>query len=79
MSKKLEQKQARREAEERRKAQERKAALKRNGLTIGVTVLVLAIVIVSIVLQRRSADGPGVPDTVGVSAAEANCGEIETF
>ena len=79
MSKKLEQKQARREAEERRKAQERKAAVKRNALTIGIVVIVAAIVIGAIYIERQSADGPGVPDNVGVAAAEANCGEIETF
>ena len=78
MSKKLEEKQARRLAEERRKAEQRKAALRRNAVTIGTAVLVSAIVVVAIVMQKKDGTG-GVPDNVGVSAAEANCGEIETF
>ena len=78
MSKKLEQKQARREAEERRRAEERKAALKRNALTIGLAVIVLAAVIALIYVQREQGEGP-VSGNIGVSASEANCGEIETF
>lgn len=78
MSKKLEEKQARRLAEERRKAQQRKESLRRNLITIGMAVLVAAIVVVAIVMQRGSGGG-AVPDKVGVAASEANCGEIETF
>lgn len=76
MSKKLEQKQARREAEERRKAEARKAAVRRNILTIGTAILVAGIVIAAIVLQRESG---GIDEEVGVAAEEANCGDIETF
>ena len=79
MSKKLEQKQARREAEERRRAEQRKQAFRRNALTIGSAVLVGALVVIAIVLQRESGQGPGAPDNVGVSAAQANCADIEEF
>ena len=75
MSKKLEQKQQRRLAEERRRQEERRAALKRNAVTIGAAVIVATIVIVAIVLQRERGEGI-IPENVGVSAAEANCGEV---
>ena len=76
MSKKLEQKQQRRLAEEKRAAEQRKAALKRNILTIGTAVVVAVIVVVAIVLQREEVAPQG---DVGVSAAQANCEDIETF
>ncbi len=72
VSKKLEQKQARRAAEERRKAEARRAAMRRNALTIGSAVLVGALVVIAIAFQR-----PGEEGDVGVSAEEANCGEVE--
>lgn len=75
MSKKLEQKQQRREAEERRAAEQRKAALKRNLATFGTAIVVAAVVVVAIFMQRESES----PENVGVAAAEANCGEIEEF
>ena len=77
MSKKLEQKQQRRLAEEKRAAEQKRQALRRNAFTIGTAVLVAAIVIAAIVAQRQSGTGPGVSDNVGVSAAEANCEDIE--
>ena len=76
MSKKLEQKQARRLAEERRKAEQRKESLRRNVLTVGMALLVASIVVVAIVMQREEG---GTPDNVGVPPAQANCDEIETF
>lgn len=79
VSKKLEQKQARREAEERRAAEQRKAAFRRNIVTIGTAIVVAVVVIVAIVLQRESGDGPGAPDVVGVAAAQAGCEDIEEF
>jgi hypothetical protein len=78
VSKKLEQKQQRRLAEERRAAEQRKAAMKRNILTIGSALLVGAIVVVAIVAQRQSGEGP-VQDVVGVSEAQANCDDVEEF
>ena len=79
MSKKLEQKQQRRLAEERKAAEQRKAAMKRNILTIGSAVLVAAIVVAAIIVQRESGQGPGAPDVVGVSAEQANCDDVEEF
>ena len=78
MSKKLEQKQARREAEERRKAEQRKQARRRNALTFGSALLVGAIVVTAIVLQRESGEGPVATD-VGVEPSAANCADIEEF
>ena len=75
MSKKLEQKQARRLEEERRKAERRREAVRRNLVTIGVAVLVAVLVAVAIVYQKneeRSASGD-----IGVSIAEANCTDVE--
>jgi len=78
VSKKLEQKQARREAEERRRAEQRKAALRRTILTIGMAIVVAVIVVVAIAWQRERGTG-GVPENVGAAAEEANCTEIEEF
>ena len=75
MSKKLEQKQARRLEEERRKAERRREALRRNLVTIGVAVLVTAIVAVAIVYQKQDEEGATGP--IGVSIAEANCTDVE--
>ncbi|MBW3594197.1 MAG: DUF3105 domain-containing protein [Actinobacteria bacterium] len=77
MSKKLEQKQARRLAEEKRRAEERKAALRRNILTIGTAIVVAVIVVAAIAWQKET--GGGASGNVGVSPEEANCGDIETF
>lgn len=79
MSKKLEQKQARREAEERRAAEQKKAAFKRNALTIGAALLVTAIVVAAIWFQKEDAAAPGGSENVGVAAAKAGCEDIETF
>jgi hypothetical protein len=79
VSKKLEQKQARREAEERRAAEQKKAAFKRNALTIGAALLVTAIVVVAIWSQKKEAEAPGGEANLGVAPEQAGCGEIETF
>ena len=76
VSKKLEQKQRRRELEEKRRSEARKEALRRNLVTIIVAVVVIAVVVVAIVVQRGSESG--IAGEVGVSEAEANCGEIES-
>lgn len=78
MSKKLEEKQARRLAEERRKQEQRRQAIRRNLFTTGTAVLVALIVVGAIIAQRQSGVG-AVADDVGVAPGEANCGEIETF
>lgn len=72
MSKKLEQKQARREAEERRKKEAQKAARKRNLITLGLALIVTAAVVALVVADRQAANAP-----VGVSASEAGCGDVE--
>ena len=77
MSKKLEQKKARREAEQRRIAEQKKAAFRRNALTIGAALLVTAIVVAAIWFQKEEATAPGGAENVGVAAAQAGCGEIE--
>ena len=75
MSKKLEQKQARRLEDERRKSERRREALRRNIVTIGVAVVVAALVAAAIVYQKNQEPGGGGP--IGVSAAEANCTDVE--
>ena len=75
MSKKLEEKQRRRLAEERRKAEQRKAAQRRNLITIGIAVLVSALV-VGLIVQQRNA-GPSSDADFGVSAAAADCLPVE--
>lgn len=75
MSKKLEQKQARREAEERKRAERAKAARKRNLTTLLVALLVGGLVVYLVLAERESSN---VTDDFGVAADEANCTEIET-
>jgi hypothetical protein len=72
VSKKLQQKQDRRRAEEARKAAQRRAHRRSNLLTIGVAVVVGALVVGGIIYQRSTGEG-GVSDEVGVSEAAANC------
>lgn len=73
MSRKLEEKQARREAEERRRAERKKAARNRNLLTLGVALLVGALVVGLVMKERK-----GQEETVrGVAAEEAGCTDIE--
>lgn len=74
MSKKLQQKQQRRLAEEARKARQRKAQRRANLITIAIAVVVLAGVSAFVFVQRNDTDG-GAPD-VGGSAADANCTDI---
>jgi hypothetical protein len=75
MSKKLEQKQARREAEERKRRELRSAARKRNLITLVVVGLVGALVVFLIYQER---DSTNVTSDFGVSAAEAGCDDVET-
>jgi hypothetical protein len=76
VSKKLQQKQDRRRAEEARKAAQRRAHRRSNLATIGVAVVVGALVVGGIIYQRSTGEG-GVSDEVGVSEAAANCGDVE--
>jgi len=72
MSKKLEQKQQRRAAEEARQAELKSVARRRNLITFGVIAVVVALVLVLVLGERDKATGP-----VGVAAAEAGCTDIE--
>jgi hypothetical protein len=73
MSRKLEEKQRRRLAEEQRKAEERKAHRRRNLVTLGIALAVGVGVVLLIINEREVESGP-----LGVAASEAGCTEIET-
>lgn len=72
MSKKLEEKRLRREAEERRQAETKKARRNRNLVTAVIALLVAALVIFLVLNERESTE------FVGVSQEEAGCDDIET-
>jgi uncharacterized protein DUF3105 len=74
VSKKLQQKQARRLAEERRKAELRRAARRRNLLTVGIAVLVAVAIAALVISERRAENAP-----IGVSESEARCGDVREF
>ncbi|HWL64613.1 MAG TPA: DUF3105 domain-containing protein [Actinomycetota bacterium] len=74
MSKKLEQKQARRLEEESRKAARRKDAVRRNLVTIIVAVVVAAAVVIAIASEKQTKE-----KLVGVSVQEAGCDPVEEF
>jgi uncharacterized protein DUF3105 len=74
VSKKLQQKQARRMAEERRKAELRRAARRRNLLTIGIAVLVVVAIAALVVSERSAENAP-----IGVSESEARCSRVSEF
>ena len=76
VSKKLEEKQARREAEERKRQEIQRAARKRNFLTVGIALLVGALVVFLIINDRNSGGGSSSVDA-GVAAGEAGCTDIE--
>lgn len=73
MSRKLEEKQARREAEERRRAERKKAARNRNLVTLTVALLVGALA-VGLVLQARNEE---TQVAEGVATEEAGCTDLE--
>lgn len=75
MSKKLEQKQARREAEERKRQEITRAARRRNLITLGVVGLVGALVVALIVMERGANT---VSDDFGVAVDEAGCEDVQT-
>jgi hypothetical protein len=77
VSKKLQQKQERRRAEEARKAAQRRAHQRTNLMTIGIAVVVGALVVGGIIYQRSTGEGGGAPDKVGVSEAAANCDGVQ--
>ena len=75
MSKKLEEKQRRRLAEERKKEALKKAHRRRN-LTTTVIALVVAGGVIGLVVNDRNQRREQL-ENFGVSAAEANCGDVE--
>jgi len=72
VSKKLEQKQARRLAEERKKQEVKREQRKKNLVTTLVALVVMGLVAALVISERKEASGP-----VGVAADEANCGAKE--
>lgn len=76
MSKKLQEKQQRRLAEEAKRARQRKSQRSANLITAGIAVAVLAGVAVFVYFQR-SGEAGGAPQ-VGGSAAEADCTDTST-
>jgi hypothetical protein len=75
MSKKLQQKQARRLAEERRHAELRKAAFRRNAITIALAVVIGGGAIF-IILQNRTPTSANKADSIGGTASSAACTSV---
>lgn len=74
MSKKLQEKQARRLAAEQRKAAQKAAQRRGNLITIGIA-LVVVIAVVALILREQGGDG----GPIGVAESRAGCTDIETF
>lgn len=77
VSKKLQQKQQRRLAEEARKARLRKTHRRANLVTFGIAALVIIAVVAGVFFTRQGQTGGG-SSNVGVAAAAANCTDIES-
>ena len=75
MSKKLQEKQRRRVAEQMRRDQHRHAARRSNLITAGIAVLIIGAV-TTLILTKES-DDESTPAPKGVSAANAGCDPIE--
>jgi hypothetical protein len=76
VSKKLQEKQRRRLAEQMRRERQRKAARRSNLLTIGVVGVIAALVVFGVIAFREVDDTvPEAPE--GVAASQANCDEVE--
>lgn len=75
MSKKLEEKRLRREAEERKETERKRARRNRNLVTLAVAVAVAALVGVLIFNERSAEDA----QFSGVAASEAGCTDLERF
>ncbi|MGH2749785.1 MAG: DUF3105 domain-containing protein [Actinomycetota bacterium] len=74
MSKKLQEKQQRRLAEEAKRARQKKDHRRANLITVGIAALVVLAVAAVLVFQ-----GEDPADDVGVGVSEANCTERDTF
>jgi hypothetical protein len=76
VSKKLQEKQRRRLADQMRRERQRKAARRSNLLTIGVVGVIAALVVFGVIAFREADDTiPQAPE--GVSASQANCDGVE--
>ena len=76
MSKKLQDKQRRRVAEQMRREQQRKATRRSNYITIGIALGIVALVVVGVMSFRQSEDeAPPAPE--GVAESAAGCEEVE--
>jgi hypothetical protein len=78
VSKKLEDKRARRLEQERRKAAQRREARRRSLLTTGIAVFVAALVVFLIVSERQGEEAAQ-DEPIGVGLAQADCSDVETF
>jgi hypothetical protein len=76
VSKKLQEKQRKRLADQARWAQQKQAARRSNLVTAGIAVLVIGVV-AALIINDRNASSTPVPD--GVAASEAGCGEVGEF
>ena len=80
MSKKLQEKQRKRLAEEARKAQQQRAHRRSNLITLGIALLVAAVVVVLIIRQAGDdSGGEATAAPAGVSVDQAGCTDIEEF
>ena len=75
MSKKLEQKQRRREAEEAKRKELRSASRRRNLITSVIALVIIGAVLALVLSDRQAENAPIGP----ASAQEAGCGEVEEF
>jgi hypothetical protein len=76
VSKKLQEKQRRRLAEQTRRERQRKAARRSNLMTIGIVGVIGALVVVG-VITFREANSTVPPAPEGVNASQANCDDVE--
>ena len=76
MSKKLQEKQRKRLADQARRAQQKQAARRSNLVTAGIAVLVIGVVAILILNDQKASS---IPVPQGVSASEAGCGPVETY
>jgi hypothetical protein len=76
VSKKLQEKQRKRLADQMRRERERKATRRSNLITISIALVIAALVVFGVFVSR-SEDNEVPPAPEGVTAAEANCDEVE--
>jgi hypothetical protein len=78
VSKKLQEKQRRRLADQMKRERQRKAARRSNLVTILIAGVIIALVVVGVAFSRQEESGGDAPPAAeGVSASAANCDEVE--